>query len=494
KVEWDEEISNSELRASWTQWEQELIFISQVSLPRHYIKLKDATYQLHVFCDSSEKAYGAVSYLRGERDGKVETAFVIAKSKVAPRKQLSMPRLELCAALIGAKLIDFLVNTLTIPVSGKHLWSDSTTVLTWITSETCRFKVFVGTRVAEILHLTDGMDWHYVPTAENVADDITRGMSLRDIASNQRWQYGPSFLTQAREHWPVMPNLQDCPKCDAEIKKSVFSGLVGINVADSEIDELKNFEKLILYLGQRFNGAAPQQLENEAWKMVQLCCFPEEVRALKAGSPLPTGSRLKQLSPEWDKDTGLLRVGGRLREANAIQEQMKHPIILDPKHHITKILVRHTDVKLLHPGPERVLAELRRRYWILRGREVVKGQQRQCQECQRWSANPSNPQMRDLPAARLQLFKPVFHCTGIDCFGPMHIKVGRRTEKRWGIVYKCMTVGAVQLELLDSMDTDAFLLSLRRFISRRGQPAKIYSDCGTNFKSGDKSRLRSDDC
>ncbi|XP_033121323.1 uncharacterized protein LOC117120393 [Anneissia japonica] len=283
-----------------------------------------------------------------------------------------------------------------------------------------------------------------------------------------------------------MPNLQDCPKCDAEIKKIVFSGLVGINVGDSEIDELKDFEALILYLGQRFNGAAPQQLENEAWKMVQLCCFPEEVRALKAGSPLPTGSRLKQLSPEWDKDTGLLRVGGRLREANAIQEQMKHPIILDPKHHITKILIRHTDVKLLHPGPERVLAELRRRYWILRGREVVKGQQRQCQECQRWRANPSNPQMRDLPAARLQLFKPVFHCTGIDCFGPMHIKVGRRTEKRWGIVYKCMTVGAVHLELLESMDTDAFLLSLRRFISWRGQPAKIYSDCGTNFKSGDK--------
>ncbi|XP_033121322.1 uncharacterized protein LOC117120392 [Anneissia japonica] len=104
-------------------------------------KLIDATYQLHVFCDSSKKAYGAVSYLRGERDGKVETAFVIAKSKVAPRKQLSMPRLELCAALIGAKLIDFLVNTLTIPVSGKHLWSDSTTVLTWITSETCRFSL-----------------------------------------------------------------------------------------------------------------------------------------------------------------------------------------------------------------------------------------------------------------------------------------------------------------------------------------------------------------
>lgn len=94
--------------------------------------------------------------------------------------------------------------------------------------------------------------------------------------------------------------------------------------------------------------------------------------------------------------------------------------------------------------------------------------------------------MADLPAARLRLFKPAFYSTGMDCFGPFEVKVGRRREKRWGIIFKCLTTRAVHLDLLTAIDTDAFLMALRRFIARRGTPAELFSDQGTNFKGGER--------
>lgn len=92
--------------------------------------------------------------------------------------------------------------------------------------------------------------------------------------------------------------------------------------------------------------------------------------------------------------------------------------------------------------------------------------------------------MADLPPSSLRLHRPPFYSTGVDCFGPYIIKVGRRTEKRWGIVFKCLTTHAVHLDLLANMDTDSFLMGLRRFIARRGKPFELLSDQGTNFKGG----------
>lgn len=105
-------------------------------------------------------------------------------------------------------------------------------------------------------------------------------------------------------------------------------------------------------------------------------------------------------------------------------------------------------------------------------------------QCQTWCTNPSNTKMADLPPARLRLFKPPFFSTGVDCFGPFTVKIGRRTEKRWGIIFKCMTTCCVHLDLLESLDSDAFLMRLRRVIARRGKPFELLSDNGTNFVGG----------
>lgn len=114
-----------------------------------------------------------------------------------------MPRLELCAAHTGAQLAKMLERELTLDIQGVHLWTDSSTVLTWITSESCRYKVFVGTRIAEIQELMDAQAWHYVPSSENPADDLTRGRTLLQLTEQSRWSQGPPFLWQGQDGWPV---------------------------------------------------------------------------------------------------------------------------------------------------------------------------------------------------------------------------------------------------------------------------------------------------
>ncbi|XP_067306912.1 uncharacterized protein [Pseudorasbora parva] len=218
----------------------------------------------------------------------------------------------------------------------------------------------------------------------------------------------------------------------------------------------------------------------------QLQSFPEEVAALRANKPVPAHSRLVSLAPEWDPLTNMIRVGGRLRRSETLDTEQIHPIVLDPKHAVTKLLIKEFDERLLHPGAERVYAEIRRQYWILRGRQAIKHHQLLCLSCQRWRAQPKVPQMADLPPERLRLLCPPFYSTGVDCFGPYLVKIGRRNEKRWGLIFKCLTTRAVHTELLNSMDADAFLLALRRFIARRGKPHEIRSDCGTNFRGADR--------
>lgn len=212
--------------------------------------------------------------------------------------------------------------------------------------------------------------------------------------------------------------------------------------------------------------------------------FPEEVHALQAGRPVIPSSRLSALSPEYDTLSGLIRVGGRLRGATDVDPDILHPIVLAPDHPLTQLIIKHYDVQLLHPGPERLFAEIRRTYWILRGRQAIKKHQYQCVDCRRWRASPPTPKMADLPSSRLRLYKPPFWSTGVDCFGPFLIKIGRRREKRWGIIYKCLTTRCVHLDLLPSLDTDSFLMSLRRFSARRGKPYELWSDRGTNFRGG----------
>ncbi len=126
-----------------------------------------------------QRAYGSVACLRMETDkGVVHTYFIVARSQVVPKRQISIHRLELCAALIGAQLSKLLQKELTIHLTNTVLWTDSTTVFSWLHSLSCRNKVFVVNQVTEILELTDLSFWRSIPSAQNPAEGITGGRTL----------------------------------------------------------------------------------------------------------------------------------------------------------------------------------------------------------------------------------------------------------------------------------------------------------------------------
>lgn len=499
--DWDDPLLPTDLLQEWGTWKEELQHMGKISLPRCYgssaMDTPACSRDIHVFCDASERAYGSVAYLRMEdAQGHVEVAFLAARSRVSPKRQLSIPRLELCAALTGAQLATVLERELTMDIQQVTLWTDSTTVLAWLKSESCRYKVFVGTRVAEIQELTNLHTWRYVRSEDNPADDVTRGRKLWQLSEQTRWNQGPPFLWQDPAMWPTEPEA--AADNTEEEQKPSFCGYTSADHLPPvpDLTKFHSFKELLDATAKELHGAANQTGEPSAQdyqeaeqfllKQAQATSFPDEVKALVAGKPVPSSSRLITLSPEFNNTSGLIVVGGRLRRSDLLDQEMAHPIVMDPKHPLSQLLIQYFDDELHHPGPERVFAEVRRKYWILRGREAIRHHQRRCTECKKWRGKPEVPKMADLPPARLRLFQPAFYSTGVDCFGPFVIKVGRRSEKRWGIIFKCMTTRGVHIDLLTSIDTDSFLMALRRFIARRGKPHELLSDQGTNFKGGER--------
>ena len=175
-----------------------------------------------------------------------------------------------------------------------------------------------------------------------------------------------------------------------------------------------------------------------------------------------------------------MRVGGRL-DKGPIPFEAKHQVILPPAHPLSRPLVQDLHEKHLYVGREHALALVRQTFWISRGKSFVRKIINDCLHCKRRRAKPNVPVMASFPKERLALCEPPFTNTGVDYFGPMNVKRGRVTEKRWGCLFTCLTTRAVHLELAGDLSTDSFIMALRRFRGRRGNPRTIRSDNGTNF-------------
>ena len=223
--------------------------------------------------------------------------------------------------------------------------------------------------------------------------------------------------------------------------------------------------------------------ENKWIRKVQAECFPEEVALLIAWKEVPNSSRLYTLCPFMDLNN-ILRVRGRTEYSQMLEYDTKCPIILDGKHYWTRLLIRHHHERALHMGIETVINNLRGKYWITSMRSTVKLVFRSCQYCKVKLAKPVQPQMAPLPDCRVNSNFIPFDHVGIDFFGPYEIQVGRRMrQKRYGVVFTCLTVRAIHIEIAASLSTDSTVMALRRFMSRPGvHPSHIYTDNGTNFR------------
>ena len=175
KLPWDEQLS-SQLQNDWDKLSDTISQLSNIYINRKVICTQAVNVQLHGFCDSSERAYGACFYLRSaDSNDNTFCNLLCSSSRVAPLKTLTIPQLELCAAVLLVKLYKRIINALRISISATYMWTDSSIVLKWIQSPSNRWKTFVANGVTFIHEETSSVIWRHVPTVYNPADLISRG-------------------------------------------------------------------------------------------------------------------------------------------------------------------------------------------------------------------------------------------------------------------------------------------------------------------------------
>ncbi|XP_073957142.1 uncharacterized protein [Choristoneura fumiferana] len=456
--------------------------------------------QLHLFSDSSTKAMCAVAYWRWESGSKICVAFVASKSRVAPVKPVTVPRLELQAALLAARLAHSLQRTHRVVAARRFFWCDSTTVLHWIKNDARNYKTFVANRLGEIDELSNAAEWRYIPTKLNVADAATREVYDSTIFKNE-WFKGPDFLHEDVSKWPrdlvnlKMENLgsefvtlvQTTNEYIPIPDPSRFSSWLRLLRATAAV--LKFIDRCRKHRHAEIDCAMMERAEHLLLKRAQLDAFSPEIAALSKGEAIDRGSRLVKLSPYLER--GLLRCGGRIDAARGVPARSKRPVVLDGAHALTRLLVRSYHERAAHSNQETVVNELKQKYYLLRLRPTVKSVVSRCMLCRIRKAKPQVPKMGDLPAARLAHHQRPFTFCGLDLFGPMAVTVGRRHESRYGLLFTCLTVRAIHLELVHSLTTDSLIMALRRMAARRGWPQRLYSDNGTNLRGADAELKRS---
>ena len=200
--------------------------------------------------------------------------------------------------------------------------------------------------------------------------------------------------------------------------------------------------------------------------------------ALNKGQQIKMSSHLSNLRPILGD--GLLRVGGRLKHSS-LDFNTKYPIILPYRSHITDLIIEHFHSINGHTGRMHTLTQIRVKYWIIKGNAAVRRILSKCVRCRQYRSKPIEQEMSNLPSCRITTVNAPFTNTGVDCFGPFIVKRGRSSIKRYGVIFTCMSIRAVHLEIAADLSTGSFINCLRRFSSRRGKVETLFSDQGTNF-------------
>ena len=504
KLDWDSELP-AELLRVWNVWKGDIALLGEFKIPRCIKPITPACVEVHVFCDGSETAYGAVAYLRMESDSCIQVSSpIMAKSRLSPINNTTLktvPRIELCGARMGIIILLTLKEELDLEVKQCFLWSDSTTVLKYINNETSRFQKFVANKVNFIRSHTAPEQWHYVPSGQNPADVISRGSNIRPFLKNELWTNGPKYLSMDKSTWPSLSENLAIGNDDPEISKTkkILSTKIETTPTDklfqcSEWTKLRKkiawilrFKNHLRGLHTESNALSVKELqtaEKEILKYSQRKWFPKSVATLQKDGRLPKSDTLAKLTPFLDAE-GLMRVGGRTQKSSQAFE-VQHPIILPQASDAAILLVRYCHKNVGHLGLQTVLSVLRQKYWIVKANSLVRKVLRECLTCRKLHGRPCHTLMSDLPRDRVADQNPAFASTGIDYFGPFYVTLGRRQEKRYGVLFSCMASRAVHLEVAYSLSTDSFISALRRFMCRRGSVKSFRSDNGTNFVGGQR--------
>ena len=492
QLDWDTTLP-PDIVEEWRKLRSQLAILRSIKLNRFF---GPGQTELFGFADASQRAYAAVVYLRRvSPNGDVMTSLLFSKTKLSPIKQISIPRLELCAAHLLARVISHFHSC--IPnVTNVELFSDSTTVLAWIKSNPKKWSTFVGNRIGHIRDLCPRFRWSYIQSKENPSDLASRGCYPSQITSSNLWWHGPSFLmdplfsSNSLQHETFSTSEEEAP-----LRVNIVSSLPDFWVSFSE--RFSKFNRLIRSLSYiiRFTKNSRKitipssTLTAEETKFasnfiiskIQHAYFSNEITSLKSGKHFSKNSKVRSLTPFLDEN-GLLRVGGRLQQVS-LDKFNPQPYLL-PKCHFSDMLIRKTHLENCHCGPKLISSIVRQTFWIIGLQKSSKSLVNSCARCVRYKASTFTPSMGNLPTDRVTPSKP-FSITGLDFAGPISLRPyknrGNLTTKGYIAVFVCFSTKALHLELIMNLSVTSLLMGLHRFISRRGKVDKIISDNGRNF-------------
>ncbi|XP_055604663.1 uncharacterized protein LOC129752900 [Uranotaenia lowii] len=497
--DWDQELPSA-ATSFWKSYHSQLILLNELRIERCILHSNPTSVQLHIFSDASERAYGACAYVRStDSSDLVKVALLTARSKVAPLHRQSIPRLELCGALIAAELYKKVMLSLQLQPE-TFFWVDSTTVLHWLKSAPSSWVTFVANRVSKIQLATENCSWNHVPGYENPADLLSRGTTAETLLQSDLWWHGPDWLKCGADKWPTQQHIsQYNSEVLQEARKTPISVITATST-ESFINELterfSSFRRMVntiaycrrLKLKKTDRPSSTilsceeiEASENALISLVQQQEFSSEWSQLQQGKPVPTKSRLRWFHP-FLSESRVIRIGGRLSHAT-LPYNTRHQILLPGTHRFSKLLVQHHHAKHLHAAPQLLISLLRTQYWIIGARDLAKRVVHACVICFRARPKQLEQFMGDLPANRVNMARP-FAITGIDYWGPIQIQPSHRRaapRKVYVAVFVCFCTKAVHIELVSDLTAAKFIQALQRFVSRRGLCSEIYSDNGRNF-------------
>ena len=502
---WDD-VLPGDLTDEWTEISRDLDQAKKTVINRYILDRHNTNdYELHVFSDASMKAYGAVAFLKHAHD----TSFIVSKSRVKPLKEITLPRLELLGAVIATQVTQLVLSALPRCFTKVVLWSDSQIVLHWIQSSK-KLPVFVENRVRTI-RTGPFTDFKYCPTDENPADLLTRGLSTEELTNSTLWSNGPYWLVDG--DWPIT-NKFNCAilisQTDTDIEAEDDTLTLGRKRAEqsqrnvAQVMDASRFSSLhkllrvtchVIRFVNRIRHTSSEcsfpthftmtELEHakKLWiQAIQKKHYPLEHEILMAGKK-SKNALIRQLKLTLD-ESGIIHCQGRLQNVQEPTET-KYPVLLPPKDHFTKLVITQVHALTSHMGLECTIAQMRRRYWVPRIRQVTKTIIRSCTVCRKWMGRPYRSfETPPLPSFRLTE-GPAFVACGVDFTGTLYYKsTPTHNNKAYICLFTCAVTRAVHLEIVTDMTANAFLRAFKRFAARRSLPRHMISDNGLTFIAG----------
>ena len=379
-------------------------------------------------------------------DGAITCNLLVAKTKVAPIKKTTIPKLELCGAVLLSKLVKGIIANVTFPYE-LHLWTDSSIVLGWLQKPPQTLKTFVANRVTKIISIVSNTHWQHVKTDDNPADLGTRGCTPHELIDSKLWWHGPNWLIQPIE---LLPKLRVFDATELETKRvstlhvkatpvdHSYKKLTTSETSEAYniLDKFSSFARalrVVSYCFRFFNGIRKRNIKFEQFittaeinfvknrliSTAQRTYFFKEYECLQEKRPIHKKSRLLTLSPFLDKDD-LLRVGGRLNNSGLSFEE-RHPIIIPEKSRFATLFVEYAHQILLHAEHHIMLRAVRQGFYIPRLKNLVRKCIRNCKTCAIYKHKIQRQIMAALPPERVNFSLP-FTYTGVDFAGPFSIK------------------------------------------------------------------------